>query len=877
VGETWPLVGRARELTIVETAVRRGHGGLVISGEAGTGKSRLADEAMALAEKAGAVCERVIGTKALSLVPLGAFAPLLSSNDAASLSRADNRADLLRRCCETLEAVAGDKPFVLVVDDAHLVDDISVSLLHQLLGSSSCLVIACVEAGVPSEEMTSLWKDDRVDRLDLRGLDLDAVGELLEAVLDGPVDPATVHRLADVADGSLVFLRELVVAAMAQGSLSKDIGVWRLGAAPLSSNRMTELVEARFSDLDLHQRSVLELVAFGEPLTLGELPGVEARTIADLERRSILVTAADGDRTSIRLAQTVYGQVLRERTPALRAREIARELGDAIEATGMRRRDDLLRVATWRLEGGDSSPGLMLAAARMARTRYDFALAERLARRAVHLGAGFDASFLTAQVVGQLGRREEAEKELSVLADAASDDRQRGLVAAARLDNLVFDLGRVHLGLHMAMEAEASITDPVWKAEITAKRASVLSGVVGPRAGAEVALPVVESADGRALVWASIVASYALGRLGNLEQAREISMRGHVAQLGLEEPRDWFPWRLVFFEAEALGHLGRLDESERLALAMYHEALDEGSLEAQAWFAWQMTKFVLDRGYPDTAARYGRLAVALFRQLGAAQYEQFALGHLAAAFAIGGKRRESRETLQFMDDQGLPSSNYWTVDVLQARGWTAALHGDLPAALSFLHEGARVGDEIGDLVGAAASLHGLARMGSFNGVVPQLEQHAKEIEGPMVQARLAHVRALVAKSGADLEAVSTTFSGLGAHLLAAEAAADAAVAWRDHGDGRKATAASRNAAALADRCERPVTPALNGARAAAHLTPAERTTALLAANGRTSREIAEELVVSVRTVENHLQRVYEKLGIRGRAELRVAVEQSLES
>jgi DNA-binding CsgD family transcriptional regulator len=49
---------------------------------------------------------------------------------------------------------------------------------------------------------------------------------------------------------------------------------------------------------------------------------------------------------------------------------------------------------------------------------------------------------------------------------------------------------------------------------------------------------------------------------------------------------------------------------------------------------------------------------------------------------------------------------------------------------------------------------------------------------------------------------------------------------------------------------------------------------MLAANGRTSREIAEELVVSVRTVENHLQHVYEKLGIRGRAELKAAIAQS---
>jgi DNA-binding CsgD family transcriptional regulator len=39
----------------------------------------------------------------------------------------------------------------------------------------------------------------------------------------------------------------------------------------------------------------------------------------------------------------------------------------------------------------------------------------------------------------------------------------------------------------------------------------------------------------------------------------------------------------------------------------------------------------------------------------------------------------------------------------------------------------------------------------------------------------------------------------------------------------------------------------------------------------TSREIAETLVVSTRTVENHLQRAYEKLGLSGRSELAAAL------
>jgi DNA-binding CsgD family transcriptional regulator len=57
------------------------------------------------------------------------------------------------------------------------------------------------------------------------------------------------------------------------------------------------------------------------------------------------------------------------------------------------------------------------------------------------------------------------------------------------------------------------------------------------------------------------------------------------------------------------------------------------------------------------------------------------------------------------------------------------------------------------------------------------------------------------------------------------------------------------------------------APAAVDLTPREREFALLAAAGSSSRMIAERLVISVRTVDNHLQNVYRKLGVTRRNEL----------
>jgi DNA-binding CsgD family transcriptional regulator len=56
------------------------------------------------------------------------------------------------------------------------------------------------------------------------------------------------------------------------------------------------------------------------------------------------------------------------------------------------------------------------------------------------------------------------------------------------------------------------------------------------------------------------------------------------------------------------------------------------------------------------------------------------------------------------------------------------------------------------------------------------------------------------------------------------------------------------------------------------LTPSELRIVRLAAEGRTNREIAHELYVTLKTVEGHLSRAYAKLGIEGRAELAAVLE-----
>jgi DNA-binding CsgD family transcriptional regulator len=113
---------------------------------------------------------------------------------------------------------------------------------------------------------------------------------------------------------------------------------------------------------------------------------------------------------------------------------------------------------------------------------------------------------------------------------------------------------------------------------------------------------------------------------------------------------------------------------------------------------------------------------------------------------------------------------------------------------------------------------------------------------------------------------------MGAHLLAAEAAADATVAWKSQGDRRAAAAAERRAGDFIQQCDSFSTPAMQAMEVRSQLTPAERDVAALAAAGRSNKGIAADLGLSVRTVENQLWHVYQKLGIKGRSELKEILE-----
>src|ERR1700759_2773260 len=133
LGGAWPLVGRDRELAEI-AAARAGGGcpGVVVIAEAGVGKSRLAREAQAAAEREGAFIEWVQATRSAATVPLAAVADLVPET-----VRSDDVVALMRRCGEDLAQRAAGRPVVLGVDEAQLLDPVSAALVMHLATSDS--------------------------------------------------------------------------------------------------------------------------------------------------------------------------------------------------------------------------------------------------------------------------------------------------------------------------------------------------------------------------------------------------------------------------------------------------------------------------------------------------------------------------------------------------------------------------------------------------------------------------------------------------------------------------------------------------------------------------------------------------------------------
>ena len=159
VERTWPVVRREAEFRRIQLALTADTdaGGIVLIGDAGVGKTTLA---RLVTQSLATRVQWVAGTESARSIPLGVFAHLVGS----ATSR-----DPMAFLAAAREAILAEEHSVIGVDDAHLLDQLSATLLHQLAIDGSVRIVATIRDGesVP-DAITSLWKDGYLQRLHLQ-------------------------------------------------------------------------------------------------------------------------------------------------------------------------------------------------------------------------------------------------------------------------------------------------------------------------------------------------------------------------------------------------------------------------------------------------------------------------------------------------------------------------------------------------------------------------------------------------------------------------------------------------------------------------------------------------------------------------------------
>jgi DNA-binding SARP family transcriptional activator len=405
------LVGRRPELAQLQSVAEQVAGGraavVVVEGEAGIGKTRLAEAAAEAGRTAGwsvawSRCADDNGAPALwpwtqVLEQLGKdqLAPLrVTSDDDPDAARFRLFQDLRSR----LEATAKASPVLVVLDDLQGADTTSVQLLGLLARHlPRAPVLFVVTARTVGEQLPEavtdclarLAREPSATCLRLSGLDTDDVAALLAAELGSPGDRSLASAVHDRTGGNPFFVVEL--------------SRWMVGAHDLHLDHVPvppsvgEVLRTRMGRLPATTREVLELCAVaGREVSLDLLEAARApaeEALSALDSAVAVGLVVEGSRPwSWRFAHALVQEVLVGDLPALRRARLHARLGEALERRVATTTDDALveRLAHHFVEAlpvTGPAPARMYstAAARAARARLAHGDAAVHTRRALDL------------------------------------------------------------------------------------------------------------------------------------------------------------------------------------------------------------------------------------------------------------------------------------------------------------------------------------------------------------------------------------------------------------------------------------------------------------------------------------------------------------
>jgi len=856
-----PLAGREDELDVIHRALHKAgnSSGVVIVGAAGVGKTRLAREALIRAEAAGARSNWIVGTESARALPLGAFS--------ASLGNLMSDPMLgVRRIVDSFVAQQHRGRVLIGVDDAHLLDGLSAHVVHQLAQSAGARLVVTLRANSDEPDaVTALWKDGHLARLDLQPLSAAATRRAIETTLAGPVDARSAQRFWKLTGGNALFVGQLLKDQLAAGRIRQVAGVWMWDENVAVSSSIGDMVGRQLSGLTPEQALVVDTLSLCEPLAVDVLCDLVGRRDLEAAEQMHLVTVErTGNTLMARLAHPLFGEHRRATAGEMYLSRVRGQLAQRLAKDTDPDAPATVRRALLTLESDLApDPDLFLRSARFAMTLLDLELADRFAKAAAEAGAP-EAANLRAMNLLLRGRGREAE---AALRDMSAPDRpDNHYWATVRAANLIWMLGRPAEAWTILQALSAKRESAADRAQRIAVEACVDAVMARCELAVEKARTAMESAvlpDFHAMMAsvALIMAQGALGRIDDITEVADEALHRAITSFQASHMRFWFG--SVY--ARACRLTGSIDEGLDSAKRIADSASDIPGL------AYANLTFLL--GHAELMGGAVPSALALLHEaLAGVEKHGVTTGlrpatcfALAEAHAKLGQPNEANEALSEAQ-KGVPQDYLFMQTALGvSTGWVLAAAGSLTDAVAVVQAAAADARMRTQPTHELACLQAAAQWGDASGAA-RARELADSLSLPLANAVARHSESLQARDGEGLLAASADYRAIGDRATAADVAAQAAVAFGNAQRSKRAMYAAALARELADACGGLCTPALR-TRVGVPLTGREREVIELVTAGLSNRDIADRLVMSVRTVEGHVYRACQRVGATSRADL----------
>ena len=848
------LIGRDRECASINAHLDAGRGVLLI-GDPGVGKSFLARRLATV--RAGQV-EMISGTIPARAIAFGAVAQLLGPIAAEA-----TEAVVMQQIVDRLERFVDDGGLV-VVDDIDLLDDASRAVVSLLSGRVALLATARSDEST-DPFVVGLWKDQRLQRIDIGPVDRDASDTIVEMSVGGAIDDALALELWRRAAGNPLLIRELCSAGIGSGAIehSSDASCWTLVGELRGGRRIVDLIRSRLDELDDDLAAGLLAVVLLDPLALDLADRMcRSASLDELARRRLIVETTFGDQVAFRPAHPIVTEAVLASASPGRLDRLADDIA-AAEASSLSPGDARKVSTALLLAGRDPGPATATSGATAALAAFDYAQAEQLARVATS-GDGalasadrFTARLLLGRALAGLGRIEEATTELERATALATDRPQRTEAVQALAELLMFPAARPHEAIDRLTQLLDDIGGDGDTSSIRLQLALAYGVVDELRTADRLASELVNDPllPPPALLPAMMVHTLARSISGQVDGLDAALDRGdelaHEFQTSQPLARDQLALNRV------LTAHARADVSTSARLVAAARDGDDFDDRMQGpWFYIDLPALVL-RGDLAAAVADSERSITLHRLSDPVGTLPMALALGGVVHAMSGDVATARALLDEAVGVGAEHQIRCRVWLAFAESWMQALDGDLTGAASTAAEAGRVAIDAWHSVWGAITAHAAVRYGEpalVRDLLGGLDA------GPLVKLLGDHANA---DNAAAVGKRATQLGEHGLHAVAAEAWASIALA--DDADPLERTVAAMRSVRLGERCDGLRSPLLM--QVESPLSPRQREIAERAATGRTSRDIADELFVSTKTVDNHLQAIYRTLGISSRAEL----------